>query len=222
MSKTTARMPFLKLYIDDWIAGTTGLTVEQEGFYIRVVLRMAARKAGLPDDDKWLSAHLNMDPRSVRRLKTFFVEQGKLKIRDGLLVNERVLSVIGAYKKQQSTGEDRAKIGRRSLGDRAKIAGRSGEDRAKIEAKNSETPTKSTERTAIDAQSPSRALEDHPEARVQKPDSKQEGLQGGDRSVGGGLGHGNVADATERSWDPVGIADDPPRVVPVPNGRAAA
>ena len=45
------RMPYWKLFTDDWSAGTFGLSLEEEGFYLRALIRMRDRKAGLPTQD---------------------------------------------------------------------------------------------------------------------------------------------------------------------------
>jgi uncharacterized protein YdaU (DUF1376 family) len=133
------RIPFWKFYTDDWIGGTVGFTCEQEGFYHRVLVRMWARQDGLPNDVKWLSGALCCDPRTVRRLLEFLIGEGKLKVRDGMLINERMMREIGAHKTRTTSGRDRPKIGRRSLG-----------DWAKIEANKSEKPAISTKEALVE------------------------------------------------------------------------
>jgi len=143
------RTPFLKFYTDDWIAGTVGFTLEQEGFYLRMLNRMWARKSMLPYDIKWLSTALNCDPRTVRRLTTFLLGEGKLIEFWGYLVNPRMVREINKHLVMSNSARDRAKFDRRSA-----------EDRPKIAANFSETANKSTNEPAT---------ENCPEARSQKP-----------------------------------------------------
>jgi uncharacterized protein YdaU (DUF1376 family) len=118
------RRAYFPFYVDDWAGGTIGFTLEQEGFFLRFVKCQWARKGDLPDDIKWLAAALHCDPRTVRRLRQFLIDAGKVHIAEnGMLYNKRMRLEIA---------KDRAKIERRSAGDRAKIGRRSGEDRPKI------------------------------------------------------------------------------------------
>ncbi len=114
------RKPYFPFYGDDWGGGTIGFTLEQEGFYLRFVQCQWARKADLPDDIKWLSAALRCDPRTVRRLRQFLLDEGKVFIAEnGMLYNPRMRKEIA--KVAPRSAEDRPKIGRRSPEDRPKI-----------------------------------------------------------------------------------------------------
>lgn len=86
----------MRLFTGDWIVGTIGLTFEQKGFYLEVLLRMWERKAGLPNDDKWLAAALQCNPRTVRKLKAELIALGKLVVECGKLVNPRMMREIGS------------------------------------------------------------------------------------------------------------------------------
>lgn len=116
--------PFWMFYTSDWASGVIGFTLEQEAFYLRVLLRMWERKAGLPDDIKWLSAALSCDPRKVRRLRSFLINQRKLRLVDGLLINPRAMRDIQLHQTRL-----RAKIGRTS-----------GEDQPDLPLKFAEKP----------------------------------------------------------------------------------
>ena len=89
--------PFLMFYTSDWIAGTAGFTFEQQGFYGAVLFRMWEMKGGLPDDVKWIANNLGCDPRTVRRLRDFLIGKGKLKSRDGFLLNSRMMREIAKF-----------------------------------------------------------------------------------------------------------------------------
>src|SRR5262245_18939325 len=88
------RKPYLKWHVDDWTAGTVGMTCEQEGFYHRCLMRMWSRKGGLPHDLAWLSGALQCDRRQVRRLVDFLLREGKLVDVYGYLVNPRMVREI--------------------------------------------------------------------------------------------------------------------------------
>ena len=106
------RRPYFPFYGDDWAGGTLAFTLEQEGFYLRFVRCQWARKADLPDDIKWLAAALHCDPRTVRRLRQFLIDAGKVQMAEnGMLYNARMRREIA-----KKSPEDRAKIGRRSAG----------------------------------------------------------------------------------------------------------
>ena len=136
----TTRSPFFPFYTDDWGGGTMGFTFEQEGFYLRFVRCQWARKGDLPDNLKWLAGALGCDPRTLRRLRKFLLDEGKLVASGGVIWNPRMKREIEA-----KLAKDRAKIGAKSGEDRAKIGAKSGEDRPQLTPKKSEKPTKSTQ-----------------------------------------------------------------------------
>jgi uncharacterized protein YdaU (DUF1376 family) len=88
------RTPFLKLYTDDWIAGTIELSFEEKGFYFEVLLRMWDRKGTLPDDANWLACALGCNPRTVRKLVARLAATGHLQVSDGVVSNRRMMREI--------------------------------------------------------------------------------------------------------------------------------
>lgn len=88
------RTPFLKLYTDDWIAGTIELSFEEKGFYFEVLLRMWDRKGTLPDDANWLACALGCNPRTVRKLVTRLVATDHLQVANGVVSNRRMMREI--------------------------------------------------------------------------------------------------------------------------------
>jgi len=148
------RTPFLKFYTDDWVAGTRRLNFETKGFYFELLVCMWERKGGLPNDVEWIAGALKCDPRVVRRILPTLLEDGrKIILRDGLLINKRMLRTIAEQKNRSTSAKDRAKFPRRSAEDRPEI-GRNGADRT----------TKSTNVAAADFP---------PESRVQSPEDRQ-------------------------------------------------
>lgn len=91
------RTPFLKLYTDDWIAGTIELDFEEKGFYFEVLLRMWERKGTLPDDDKWLACALGCNPRTVRKLVSRLASTSHLQVANGIISNRRMMREISQH-----------------------------------------------------------------------------------------------------------------------------
>ena len=91
------RTPFLKFFTADWMVGTLGLTFEQRGFYLEILIRMWDRKGPLPDDDAWLASALQCNPRTVRKLKAELAAAGKLTIRNGLISNTRMMRDLSKH-----------------------------------------------------------------------------------------------------------------------------
>src|SRR4029077_18727971 len=53
---------------DEWIAGTLGMTLEEEGLYCRIVNRIYSRGEALPDDPAEVARLCGLRPQQVRRL----------------------------------------------------------------------------------------------------------------------------------------------------------
>jgi uncharacterized protein YdaU (DUF1376 family) len=119
--------PFWMFYTSDWAGAVIGFTLEQRGFYFECLRRMWERKGGLVDDVKWLAAAISCDPRTVRRLRSFLINQGKLQPINGLLINGRAMRDIAKWKRQAA----------------AKLRGSSGEDQPKLALNFPENPTNS-------------------------------------------------------------------------------
>lgn len=92
------KTPFLKFYTTDWLAGCIGLSFEERGFYLEILIRMWDRKGPLPDDDVWIAGALACNPRSVRKLKAALVAREKLIVVDGFIHNRRMDDEIKKYK----------------------------------------------------------------------------------------------------------------------------
>jgi uncharacterized protein YdaU (DUF1376 family) len=112
------RDPFFRFFVDDWRAGTMGLTLEQKGFYIDLLCLMWDRQGGLPNDPAWIARNLGMRPQPVKRLLSSLFDAGKLKIKDDLIVNGRLLRELWERKK---LSERQSKRGKVSAATRAKL-----------------------------------------------------------------------------------------------------
>ncbi len=111
------RTPFWMFYTSDWASAVIGFTLEQRGFYFECLRQMWERKDGLVDDAKWLAMAMSCDPRTVRRLRSFLINQGKLKTLNGMLINPRAMRDIAKWKRLAAT-----KLGRSCSEDQPKLA----------------------------------------------------------------------------------------------------
>lgn len=91
-SKRGGRRPYMPFFVDDWRAGTRGLSLEARGFYLEFLLAQWDRGSALPDDDREIAVTLGCNPRTVRKLLRHLIDAGKLMCADGWVWNERVRS----------------------------------------------------------------------------------------------------------------------------------
>lgn len=103
------RTPFLKLYTADWLEGTVGMTFEQEGFYLRILMLMWSRKAMLPNDPDAIARHMRTTRRVYDRLIADLVRLGKLIVTETEIINERMKVEIGTRAKQVESAKVRGK-----------------------------------------------------------------------------------------------------------------
>jgi uncharacterized protein YdaU (DUF1376 family) len=96
---TRKRVPFFKLYGDDFISGCarSGMTPEEVGAYICLLVLEWESQAPLDDDARRIAVACGWDIRTVRRLIGRLVALGKYRREDGELSNERMQLEIAAY-----------------------------------------------------------------------------------------------------------------------------
>ena len=86
------RKEFMKLFYEDWLEGTDGLTLEQEGAYLRIVIAIYKRGKPLPNRPETIRHMLRKSKKWTEDTIAFLISEGKLKIdQDGCLYNERAL-----------------------------------------------------------------------------------------------------------------------------------
>lgn len=84
------KAPYMPVWINDWLAGTMGLSFEQRGMLIELCVRMWDCGGPLPADTAWLAGAMQRDKREVRRLVSELVALGKVRQEGDSLVNDRV------------------------------------------------------------------------------------------------------------------------------------
>jgi uncharacterized protein YdaU (DUF1376 family) len=62
------KIRYVHFFPDEWIAGTVGMTLEEEGAYIRLIVRYYSRGEALPADPVALAHLCNVRPQIMRRL----------------------------------------------------------------------------------------------------------------------------------------------------------
>lgn len=81
---------FVKWHLADYITGTQGMTVEQEGIYIRFLMRLYDRGKPFPDDERFMVTVLGLSSVRVwKRYRDSLVSIGKIIVKNGYLTNSR-------------------------------------------------------------------------------------------------------------------------------------
>lgn len=80
---------FVQWHVSDYLAGTAGLTPEQEGIYVRFLMHLYSHGKPLPDDDAWMANLLRLSVRVWKRVKATLACLGKIVIRGTSLTNSR-------------------------------------------------------------------------------------------------------------------------------------
>lgn len=80
---------YVQWHLADYITGTEGMSPEQEGIYIRFLVRLYDRGKPFPDDDRFMATIMSLDVRRWRRVKCDLVRFGKVTVRSGGLTNPR-------------------------------------------------------------------------------------------------------------------------------------
>lgn len=128
---------YVQWHLADYITGTQGMSPEQEGVYIRFLVRLYDRGKPFPDDDKFMSSMMSLDVRRWRRVKSDLVSFGKISVRAGALTNSRF-----EKERQKRAAELRRQAEATQKYWERKRAEKetSDESRAEVEAKSVESP----------------------------------------------------------------------------------
>jgi uncharacterized protein YdaU (DUF1376 family) len=80
---------YAQWHINDYVNGTVGMQLEQEGAYIRFLMRLYQRGKPLPDDDRFMAICMNLSVRVWKRVKESLIAVGKIISKCGCLTNAR-------------------------------------------------------------------------------------------------------------------------------------
>lgn len=154
------QLRFMRLHINDWVASTSGLDLEEEALFLRLNLLMYDRGGSIPDDDASNARATRIDVRTYRRLRQRLVELKKLHVDEESkrIFHPRVLREIeSAFREHQkrrdaalqreasrrverTSVEDRTNFGATSREDRTEVGAISGEDRRELIAPEKQKP----------------------------------------------------------------------------------
>lgn len=85
----TVKFVRMDMHLNDYIEGTDGMRAEEEGIYIRFLVRLYRAGKPFEDDDRNMARLMDLDIRAWRRIKSALVAQKKIIIWHGSLTNER-------------------------------------------------------------------------------------------------------------------------------------
>ncbi len=80
---------YVQWQLSDYITGTQGMSPDQEGVYMRFLVRLYDRGQAFPDDDKMMSLVMSLDIRRWKRIKNELISFGKILVRNACLTNAR-------------------------------------------------------------------------------------------------------------------------------------
>ena len=98
------------MHIKSWQDGTEHLSLEQEALYLRLVNLMYQRDGILLDDDHYLASKTFLSVRKFRKLKTELLDESKLFVRDGLLMNVKTQKELDLINEKSVKNAEAAKI----------------------------------------------------------------------------------------------------------------
>jgi len=86
----TAKVRRVDFSPDEWLSGTSELSVDEKGAYITVCALIYSRSGPIDDDEAWLSKACGCHWRQWRRLRQTLLERGKIRLtEDGRITNRR-------------------------------------------------------------------------------------------------------------------------------------
>lgn len=108
MSRMTGAR-FVRFFPSDWRSGCIGLTLEQEGLYIRVCAYLFETGRRLPSDDPTAAKFLGVHTNAYRKVRDQLAALGKLQMHhDGWTVRRAEHELAAAVKARNAEKDDRA------------------------------------------------------------------------------------------------------------------
>lgn len=147
--RSATRIRVIRIHINDWVASTRGMSLEEEGFFWRIHLLLYDRMGVLIDDDAYNAKAMSLDIRTYKRVKTKLLAQGKLFLEEGRLSHPRIVREIemfvAEYRRRSAAARQREErkrdevvdeIGRTSAEDRPDFAPTSAGSRPEVGRKS--------------------------------------------------------------------------------------
>ncbi|WP_343358278.1 YdaU family protein [Bartonella schoenbuchensis] len=108
-------MPWIRFYLDDWASGTDGMTPEQRGIYIMLLIRMYDKKSPVKEDFKTLSRVCNCTEKKFTTVVDYLMKNNKLiQTTDKGLWNLRVEEELKDFTdKQEHISQVRSEAGKK-------------------------------------------------------------------------------------------------------------
>ncbi|MCZ2159216.1 YdaU family protein [Bartonella sp. 220] len=107
-------MPWIRFHLYDWISGTDGMTLEQRGVYITLLVRMYDKKAPLKTDFQTLARVCHCSQKKFATIVEYLIRDNKLIEIDGGLWNARVEEELKDFAgKKEHISQVRSEAGRK-------------------------------------------------------------------------------------------------------------
>ena len=118
------RLRVVRVHINDWVASTRGMSLDEEGFFWRFTCLLYDRMGDVSDDDQMVARAMSLDVRRYRHMKDAMIRLGKITVVAGRLSNaraEREISLYVAEFKRRSEAATERENRRRSAAATAEI-----------------------------------------------------------------------------------------------------
>lgn len=84
-------VPYIRFFGDDWLSGTQELTLEERGALITIAALTSTLGRAPEADFRRLSRRFGCTPGRAKRLVNSLVEQGKILLENGSVINQRAV-----------------------------------------------------------------------------------------------------------------------------------
>lgn len=118
------RLRVVRIHLNDWVASTRGLSLDEEGFFWRFTVLFYDRMGDLPDNDADNARAMNLDVRRYKFMKERMIARGKIAAVGGRLSNARaereIANYVAEHKRRSASAMEREK-GKRVADTQTKI-----------------------------------------------------------------------------------------------------
>lgn len=105
------RLRVARIHLNDWVASTRGMSLDEEGFFWRFTVLFYDRMGDLPDNDATNARAMNLDVRRFKFMKARLIELGKISVAGGRLTNARaereIANYVAEFKKRSEAAKAR-------------------------------------------------------------------------------------------------------------------